>query len=342
MWNKKTGHAGLQIIDGWKNFWGRAIPQIPGDRFPNSAYKPEAKPGSKSEPSGCSAPAVLVASANHPSPQDSKQGRGRFVNFLPRADLLHRMSREPRLKLQLPVRVFGMSKAGRPFVANATTRNVSRHGVLLTGLSCEVKKNEVLILSHQDRKGPFRVIWSRKHGTDPMFDAGLRALEPARSIWAIDFSGVAADECGPVERRAARRYLCSGGVSIYHPGTKHFMRGTLADLSLNGCYVEMMTPLSISDKVALVLNVKDTEIRATAEVRTSHPGMGMGLKFRDLAEKDKSNLQTLIFRLGPSGSGQTYVLKEGRSRKESGKVPDKNEAPQLECEKRRNGQRSSP
>jgi hypothetical protein len=226
----------------------------------------------------------------------------------------------------LPVRVCGMSKAGRSFVENAITENVSRNGVRLTGLTCEVRKHDVLILSHQDRKGRFRVIWSRQHGAPPVFEIGLRALELTQSIWAIDFSGIT-DECRPVERRIARRYICYGAASIWRPGAKHFVHGTVSDVSLSGCYVEVMTPLNVRDKVVLTLNMNETEIRTAAEVRTSHPGMGMGLKFWDMTETARSSMRALISRLGHSGSVQIDVRAEGRFREEVKEILDDKSAP---------------
>jgi hypothetical protein len=345
MWTAKNGEAGLQILEGSKNLWGRAIPQIPGDAFRGRTHTPQAKPNPIAEPKlqpqaappEHSPSAQLVAGAADDLPQEAKPGCTRHFNFLPRADLLHRMSREPRLKLQVPVRVFGMSKGGRAYVTKALTENVSRTGVYLSGLTTEIRKNEVLILAHQDRKSPFRVMWCRRHDTQSTFDAGLRALEPAKNIWAVDFAEVLADECGPVERRVANRHICAGGISIYSPGTKKFMRGTVADLSLSGCYVEMMAPLNVGDKVALVLQVRDTEMRATAEVRTSHPGMGMGLRFKDLAEKDRSSLKAVISMLERSNPTQEPALEEERPKTESGEILDRREAIQFEYERQRNG-----
>jgi hypothetical protein len=334
MWTGKMGaesqgQAGLQVVGEWKNFWGRAIPQIPGDGFPISTYKREAKPDSKPRPNDDLAPALLVGKAANAVSQEAKPARAQFVNFLPRADLLDRMLREPRLKLQLLVRVFGMSEAGRPFVENAMTENISQNGARLTGLNCGVRKNEVLTLVYQDRKGRFRVVWSRKHDTREVFEVGLRALDLKQNFWTVDFSGIT-DECGPVERRVAHRYLCGGAVSIWQPGAKHFVRGTVVDLSLSGCYVEMMAPLNVRDRVVLMLSVNEIEVRAAAEVRTSHPGMGMGLKFRDLSETDRSGLHTLISRLGHSGSGQIDVRAERRSEKEVREILEDKEILQRE------------
>jgi hypothetical protein len=58
-------------------------------------------------------------------------------------------------------------------------------------------------------------------------------------------------------------------------------------LILMGLRKEMRLQLAL---VVLTLNIKGTEVRTAAEVRTSHPGMGMGLKFSDLADSDRSHL----------------------------------------------------
>jgi hypothetical protein len=233
-----------------------------------------------------------------------------------------------------------MNQDGRPFIENTITENVSKNGVRVTGLTFGVKKDEVLILSYQNRKGRFRVIWSRQYGTPPKFHVALRALDLTQNIWAFDFSGKA-DECGPTERRAAKRHICGGVVSISHPGTKYLLRGTLADVNCDGCYVEMEKPLNIHDQVFLILNIRGTEIRTAAEVRTADPGMGIGLKFVDMAETDRTRLQALIVRIGYSGSGQIHVGAERRSGKEIREIPDEPEAFERVFEKWRNGDTSS-
>ncbi len=315
------GHAGLQVVGGWNNLWGRAIPSI-GDKFLDSTNQYETEPGSKRGCSYDSGAALLDRRAADAALKNAEQGQSQLLSFLPKVGLLHRVPREPRLRLQLPVRVCGVNKAGQPFVDNAVTENVSRSGACLTGLTWEVRKYDVLIVSHQDRKARFRVIWSRSQGTRPEFAVGLRALELSQNIWPTDFSG-ARDECAPVERRVAQRYICGGAASIWHPGAKYFVRGTVTDVSLTGCYVAMMMPLAVNDRVVVMLDINGTEIRTAAEVRTSHPGVGMGLKFRDLTETDRSSLRALIPRLGDAGSCQIDFRAEGRDRKEVKAILDK-------------------
>jgi len=47
----------------------------------------------------------------------------------------------------------------------------------------------------------------------------------------------------------------------------------------------------------LLLNAESISIRFTAEVRTSHPGVGMGVKFEEMSESDRAALERLIAKL---------------------------------------------
>jgi hypothetical protein len=66
---------------------------------------------------------------------------------------------EPRLDVELPVRVFGMGADGRPFLHNAQARNISRHGAKLFGLGAELKPGDVIGVQVGDTKARCKVIW---------------------------------------------------------------------------------------------------------------------------------------------------------------------------------------
>jgi hypothetical protein len=59
---------------------------------------------------------------------------------------------EPRLDVELPVRVFGMGADGRPFLHNAQARNISRHGAKLFGLEAQLKPGDVIGVQVGDKK----------------------------------------------------------------------------------------------------------------------------------------------------------------------------------------------
>jgi hypothetical protein len=69
------------------------------------------------------------------------------------------------------------------------------------------------------------------------------------------------------------------------------------DISLSGCYIELIEAFPVGTRLALLLNAESISIRFTAEVRTSHPGVGMGAKFEEMSESDRAALERLIAKL---------------------------------------------
>ena len=58
--------------------------------------------------------------------------------------------------------------------------------------------------------------------------------------------------------------------------------GTVTDISLNGCYVEMNTTFPVGTKVDLVLKSFGVRIEAPGTVRASYPFLGMGICFAEI------------------------------------------------------------
>ena len=79
--------------------------------------------------------------------------------------------------------------------------------------------------------------------------------------------------------------------------------GSLTDISRTGCYLETLTTLPRNAKCEVNLNVEGIEVRAGAEVRVSHPSMGMGLQFIDIDPEDQKKLDDLLTKLA-GGDGQ--------------------------------------
>ena len=62
----------------------------------------------------------------------------------------------------------------------------------------------------------------------------------------------------------------------------------------------MMTTLPVGTKVELTLRVAEITVNCTAEVRTSHPGVGMGMEFVPMSATDRVALAKAIARLSSS------------------------------------------
>lgn len=99
------------------------------------------------------------------------------------------------------------------------------------------------------------------------------------------------------ERRRSPRYRCTGSVAFTPEGSSVRLWGTLTDISLRGCYVEMTATSPVDTKVDLVLDALGIRIRAQGVVRISYPALGMGILLTVIAPEQKVFLDQLLAKL---------------------------------------------
>lgn len=96
------------------------------------------------------------------------------------------------------------------------------------------------------------------------------------------------------ERRASPRIRCSGSVEFRVDGAGVRMWGTLTDISLHGCYVEMNNTYPVDTKVNLVLKSFGMRIEVAGVVRTSYSFLGTGICFAKIDPDEQRHLTQLI------------------------------------------------
>lgn len=96
------------------------------------------------------------------------------------------------------------------------------------------------------------------------------------------------------ERRQSVRIRCSGSVEFRAEGRQDRLWGTLTDISLHGCYVEMHTTFPVGTKVSLILKSFGVQIQAPGVVRVSYPFMGMGIGFAEIEAGQQAQLKQLL------------------------------------------------
>jgi hypothetical protein len=134
------------------------------------------------------------------------------------------------------------------------------------------------------------------------------AVEGASADAVATVDGAPADASNPAwkERRQSPRLRCSGSVEFRTEGNDVRMWGTLTDVSLHGCYVEMNTTFPAGTKVDLVLKSFGIRIQLPGTVRATYPFLGMGICFAEIEPGQQLLLQQLLAALGghsaaPSG-----------------------------------------
>lgn len=126
-------------------------------------------------------------------------------------------------------------------------------------------------------------------------------------------TGAATAGPGFQDRRQSPRLRCSGSVEFRAKGSEVRMWGTLTDVSLHGCYVEMNATFPVGTKVDIVLKSFGIRIHTGGTVRATYPSLGMGICFADIEPLEQLQLRQLLAAL--SGRGTIYA---GKSAEETG------------------------
>jgi hypothetical protein len=216
------------------------------------------------------------------------------------------------------VRVFTRDGSGKSLTETGRVLDASASGARLDWVRHLKWVGQIAEIEYRGVRASFRVAWIGSAGSKHEGNVGLEALEPGKNIWGLPEAGppsevavatlpavepprpaiTLAPSWSGAERRKAQRFTCSGGIEYWEIGADVRQTATVSDVSSGGCYVETRVPLAVETRVELRLRVNDLEVSATGEVRVSHPGMGMGLAFREMTSEHRQRLDALIASLG--------------------------------------------
>jgi hypothetical protein len=91
--------------------------------------------------------------------------------------------REPRTEADLPVTVWGVDTRGERFVQQASAREISLSGALLSGLEAELRSGDVIGILYHSRKARYRVIWVRYCDPIQKMQAAVHRIDPDACPW---------------------------------------------------------------------------------------------------------------------------------------------------------------
>ena len=80
-------------------------------------------------------------------------------------------------------------------------------------------------------------------------------------------------------RRASPRMVCRFTVTLEVMDSSVQLLGTVSDISLSGCYVEMAAILSPGSKVRIFFSPEDSTLHNDGVVVRAIPGAGLGIEF---------------------------------------------------------------
>jgi CheY-like chemotaxis protein len=95
-------------------------------------------------------------------------------------------------------------------------------------------------------------------------------------------------------RRGQTRYACRLGAEVYQKGSSVRNYCHLSDLSPGGCYLEMPLAFEAGVTVEIVVRTYEIKLRLSGQVKSSHPGYGMGVLFHLNTKDERHGVQQLI------------------------------------------------
>jgi hypothetical protein len=212
---------------------------------------------------------------------------------------------EERIDAQIIVRVWGMDADGRPFFQNAHASNISSEGALLSGIRHPLKIGDVIGIQHNDKKARFKVVWVKDAALPRMLEAGVQILPNQRSPWLdLATSGKHPVAPGRSKRRFQRHKVLFPIEISFEDSRRSHLQTNATDIGGRGCYVETLLPLQLGTKVHIAFWVESEKVQTSGIVRTSDPGVGMGIEFMALDNVVQEWLQAHLDKLDDSVAGK--------------------------------------
>jgi len=212
---------------------------------------------------------------------------------------------EARLDAQIVVRVWGMDADGRPFFQNVNAGNISSEGALLSGIRHPLKTGDIIGVQHNEKKARFKVVWVKDAGLPRRIEAGVQILPNQRSPWLeMATSGEHPVAAGKNKRRFQRHKVLFPIEISFEDSRRSHLQTNATDIGGRGCYVETLIPLQLGTKVLITFWVDKEKVQTSGIVRTSDPGVGMGIEFMALDNVVQEWLQAHLDALDDSVAGK--------------------------------------
>jgi hypothetical protein len=206
---------------------------------------------------------------------------------------------EPRLSVDLPVRIWGLSAEGRPFSQHARAHNISSDGARISGVENELKVGDVIGVQCDEKKSRCTVVWVMNTGPVKKNEVGVKLVPEQECPWKSYLPLNGATMSIGVNRRRYHRHKISLPVELRDERVNAPLRINATDVSGNGCYVEILVPLPLGTVLRVDFWLDAEHVNITAVVRTCDPGVGNGIEFTGMPNDMKERMQAYLDAIDP-------------------------------------------
>lgn len=217
-----------------------------------------------------------------------------------------------RRKMVLPVTVVRGQSEKKQL---AHTLDVTEISARLGGLRMQLEPGEIIEIQRGGVKAKFQVHWIGLPGTELGGQAGVRGLDPAKSIWsihlpsdqpdiavdALHLRGGTAKNRDPIISRSEQsetfRYECSAGATLRAPGSSYPFRVQIKTIHPGGIDVESITTLPLNTVVNLEMKVEGIQVESAGMVTGSTHRVGMEISFHKVSQEMQRRIVQVLQKL---------------------------------------------
>lgn len=88
--------------------------------------------------------------------------------------------KEPRFKVEFPVRIWGVDRMAQPFAEVVRVKDISLSGAVLLGIHAKIRAGELVDVQHGAQRAQFLIAWASSG------EAGIQALPFEPCIWGVE------------------------------------------------------------------------------------------------------------------------------------------------------------
>ncbi|HEX4604110.1 MAG TPA: hypothetical protein VH724_08970 [Candidatus Angelobacter sp.] len=213
-----------------------------------------------------------------------------------------------RRKVVLPVTVIRRSGEEKQL---AHTLDVTESSARLGGLSSSLDPGEIIEIQRGGVKAKFQVYWIGEPASTLSGQAGIRGVDPNKSIWGIqlppdqpDFSidmrevrSVTVTSAASGNPGEKVRYDCSAGITLRAPGSNYPVRVQLKNIHLGGVYVEASTTLPVNTVVSMDAKIEGIHLDMAGIVHGSTARVGMDIAFHKISAENQRRIVLVLQKL---------------------------------------------
>jgi hypothetical protein len=152
-------------------------------------------------------------------------------------------------------------------------------------------------VSYKSSKARFQVTWMGDAGTDKAGQVGVQSVDPVRCIW--DAATLPTNSCRYVCHKsegaqAAAACAVQLGAELYMQDSEALVRVDVRNINLGGCFVEMPTLPPDKARLKIIVWAADNKLAMEGVVAGRRPGFGITIKFTEMTEEVRQELQRFI------------------------------------------------